>query len=92
MPKIITEDIIEQAAIKALQERYNYTVLNWFDYLYQCNYNDFHWIEKQQYSGELLKLMEKLRAEESRHIKEELSDGKVIRNQMSEQKAKLSIS
>jgi type I restriction enzyme R subunit len=28
MPKIITEDMIEQAAIKALQERHNYTVLN----------------------------------------------------------------
>ena len=28
MPKIITEDMIEQAAIKALHERHNYTVLN----------------------------------------------------------------
>lgn len=28
MPKIITEDMIEQAAIKALQERHDYTVLN----------------------------------------------------------------
>ena len=28
MLKIITEDMIEQAAIKALQERHNYTVLN----------------------------------------------------------------
>ena len=28
MPKIIMEDMIEQAAIKALQERHNYTVLN----------------------------------------------------------------
>ena len=28
MPKIITEDMIEQAAIKALQERHNYTALN----------------------------------------------------------------
>ena len=28
MPKIITEDMIEQAVIKALQERHNYTVLN----------------------------------------------------------------
>lgn len=28
MPKIITEDMIEQVAIKALQERHNYTVLN----------------------------------------------------------------
>ena len=28
MPKIITEDMIEQAAIKALQERHGYTVLN----------------------------------------------------------------
>ena len=28
MPKIITEDMIEQAAIKALQERHIYTVLN----------------------------------------------------------------
>ena len=28
MPKLITEDMIEQAAIKALQEQHNYTVLN----------------------------------------------------------------
>ena len=28
MPKIITEDMIEQAAIKALHERHKYTVLN----------------------------------------------------------------
>lgn len=28
MPKIITEDMIEQAAIKALQERHDYIVLN----------------------------------------------------------------
>ena len=42
MPKIITEDMIEQAAIKALQERHNYTVLNWFDYLYQWISDDFH--------------------------------------------------
>lgn len=28
MPKIITEDMIEQAAVKTLQERYGYTVLN----------------------------------------------------------------
>ena len=28
MPKIITEDMIEQAAIKALHERHNYIVLN----------------------------------------------------------------
>ena len=28
MPKIITEDMIEQAAIKALHERHDYTVLN----------------------------------------------------------------
>lgn len=28
MPRIIPEDMIEQAAIKALQERHNYTVLN----------------------------------------------------------------
>ena len=28
MPKIITEDTIEQAAIKALQERHDYNVLN----------------------------------------------------------------
>ena len=28
MPKIITEDMIEQAAIKALQERHDYNVLN----------------------------------------------------------------
>ena len=28
MPKIITEDMIEQAAIKAVQERHGYTVLN----------------------------------------------------------------
>lgn len=28
MPKIITEDMIEQAAVKALQERHGYTVLN----------------------------------------------------------------
>lgn len=28
MPKIITEDMIEQAAIKALQEQHDYTVLN----------------------------------------------------------------
>ena len=28
MPKIITEDMIEQAAIKALQEWHDYTVLN----------------------------------------------------------------
>ena len=28
MPKIITEDVIEQAAIKALQERHDYNVLN----------------------------------------------------------------
>ena len=28
MPKIITEDMIEQAAVKALRERHNYTVVN----------------------------------------------------------------
>ncbi len=28
MPKIITEDMIEQAAIAALHERHNYGVLN----------------------------------------------------------------
>ena len=28
MPKIITEDMIEQAAVKALQERHDYTILN----------------------------------------------------------------
>lgn len=28
MPKIITEDMIEQAAMKALQERHDYTILN----------------------------------------------------------------
>ena len=28
MPKIITEDMIEQAAIKALQERHDFIVLN----------------------------------------------------------------
>ena len=28
MPKIITEDMIEQAAIKALHERHDYDVLN----------------------------------------------------------------
>ena len=28
MPKIITEDMIEQAAIRALQERHDYNVLN----------------------------------------------------------------
>ena len=28
MPKIITEDMIEQAAIKALHERHDYIVLN----------------------------------------------------------------
>lgn len=28
MPKIIMEDVIEQAAIKALQERHVYNVLN----------------------------------------------------------------
>lgn len=28
MPKIITEDMIEQAAINTLQERHNYTILN----------------------------------------------------------------
>ena len=28
MPKIITEDMIEQAAIKALQERHDYIVLH----------------------------------------------------------------
>ena len=28
MPKIITEDMIEQAAMKALRERHGYTVLN----------------------------------------------------------------
>ena len=42
MPKIITEDMIEQAAIKALQERHNYTVLNWFDYLHQWIPTVFH--------------------------------------------------
>lgn len=31
MPKIITEDMIEQAAIKALQERHNYKCSELYD-------------------------------------------------------------